>query len=105
VWQIECAEGALRWSSRGDKSTSADAVTIHVRGKRPRRVSLPELPYYDRAGALAAFAAAIREGTEPPASGRDNVRSLALMFAAIESAATGRTKAVDGLPASTSRPG
>lgn len=95
AWQIECAEGVLSWTGRDDTSLAADAVTIQPRGKRARRVSLPEVHYWDRAGSLAAFAESIRSGTEPSASGRDNLGSLALMFAAIESAATGRPQAIE----------
>ncbi|MBK9713546.1 MAG: Gfo/Idh/MocA family oxidoreductase [Kouleothrix sp.] len=103
AWQIECAEGLLSWTSRDDRTTDADLVTIQRRGKHARRVSLPALPYYDRAGSLAAFADAIHNSAEPPASGRDNLGSLALMFAAIESAATGRPQAVGALLPSPAR--
>lgn len=95
AWQIECAEGVLEWTGRDDASTEADVVTIRQRGKRARRVPLPRLPYWDRAGALAAFVAAIHDGGEPPASGRDNLGSLALMLAAIESAESGQPQAVN----------
>lgn len=94
AWQIECAEGVLSWTGRDDTTLEADAVTIQPRGKRARRVQLPEMPYFDRAGSLAAFAEAIRSGAEPSSSGRDNLGSLALMFAAIASAAAGRTQEV-----------
>ncbi len=94
VWQIEGAEGVLEWTSRGDAATDAEAVTLRPRGKRARRISLPELAYSDRLGALAAFAAAIQDRVEPPASGQDNVGSLALMVAAIEAATTGQPQAV-----------
>lgn len=98
AWQIECAEGLLSWTGRNDESTAADVVTIQPRGRRARRVPLPELPVWDRAGALAAFAAAIRDGGEPHASGRDNLGSLALMAAAVESATTGQTCAIPAEP-------
>ncbi len=94
AWQIECAEGVLSWTGRNDDSTEADRVTLQPRGKRARRVPLPELEHWDRAGSLAAFTAAIRDGVEPGPSGLDNLGSLALMFAAIESATTGRPQAV-----------
>jgi predicted dehydrogenase len=97
AWQIECAEGVLAWTGRNDNSTDADAVTIRLRGKRARRVPVPELRYWDRAGSLAAFAEAIRAGAEPPASGQDNLGSLALMFAAITSAATGEPQVIRAL--------
>jgi predicted dehydrogenase len=90
AWQIECAGGVIQWTSRNDNSLAGDALTVRPRGKRPRRVTLPEVEHWDRAGSLAEFAAAIREGTQPTASGRDNLGSLALMFAAIESAESRR---------------
>jgi predicted dehydrogenase len=94
AWQIEGAEGVLSWTGRNDDSTAADAVTIQLRGKRARRMALPELRSWDRAGSLAAFVEAIQAGAEPPASGRDNLGSLALMLAAIESAETGQPQTV-----------
>ncbi len=92
-WTIECADGVISWTGRGDESTIDDGVTVRPRGKRPRRVQLPEMRYWDRAGSLAAFVAAVREGAEPPTSGRDNLASLALTFASIESATTGLPQA------------
>jgi hypothetical protein len=50
---------------------------------------LPVLPNIDRAGALHAFATAIATGKEPESSGRDNLGSIALTYAAIESATSG----------------
>ena len=40
---------------------------------------------------LAEFIAAIREGREPECSGKDNLKSLAIVFAAIQSAEENRT--------------
>jgi predicted dehydrogenase len=98
TWQIECAGGLVHWTSRGDGGPEADTLTLRPHGKRARRVPLPPLPYADRAGALAAFVAAVRDGAEPPASGRDNLHSLALMFAAIDSAASGQVQQAQPLP-------
>ena len=36
------------------------------------------------------FVAAVRSGSEPETVGRDNIRSLAMVFGAIESAEAGR---------------
>ena len=94
-WQIECENGLISWTSRNDTSLDAEAVAIRLPGKRARRLVLPNLPYWDRAGSLAAFVAAIRDGTEPQSSGRDNIGSLALMFAAIASAQTGQPQLVN----------
>ena len=42
------------------------------------------------AGALAAFVHALRTGVPPEGEISDNVKTLAMVFAAIESAASGR---------------
>ncbi len=89
-WQIECAGGVIAWTGRDDNSLGADAVTLRPRGKRPSRVPLPALTYWDRAGSLAEFVDAVRGGREPLTSGRDNLASAALMFAAMQSAETGQ---------------
>ena len=51
-------------------------------------VPLVELAETGRAGVLAGFAAAIREGREPETSGRENLRTLELVFAAVEASAS-----------------
>lgn len=90
LWQIECAEGVISWSGRGDYDADVDTLSVGLRGKRARRVELPAIAHRDRAGAMAAFAQAVRAGTEPATSGRDNLSSLALTYAAIDAATTGQ---------------
>jgi predicted dehydrogenase len=93
-WRIECEGGEIRWSSRADFTLDADVVTIHPRGKRARRLPLPTPECWDRAGALIAFVEAIRSGVEPETSGRRNLATLALTFAAIASAESGQPQPV-----------
>ena len=81
---MECAGGEIEWTSRD--ATVSDRVIIRPLGKRAHQVKLPALALTDRLGSLQAFAQAVRTGQEPECSGRDNLRSLALMQAAIESA-------------------
>jgi predicted dehydrogenase len=91
-WRIELAGGEVVWTSRsGSREKLADRVTVKPLGRARRRVALPELPALDRAGSLLAFAQAIAENREPEASGRDNLGSLALMHAMIESSNSGLT--------------
>lgn len=47
------------------------------------------LAHTDRQGGLQAFARSVQGGPTPETSGRDNLRSLALMEAAGRSAASG----------------
>jgi predicted dehydrogenase len=50
---------------------------------------MPVLPLVDQAGSLAELLDAVRAGRQPESSGRENLGSLALALAAIESAEGG----------------
>ena len=82
-WHIECEKGEIIWSSRGD---DPENVLLRHHDGTVKEIELPELPVVDRRGSLAAFVEAVKTGTEPETSGRRNLNTLALMFAAIESA-------------------
>lgn len=88
-WRIECTGGEIAWTSRDNFGAGVDRVTVRPLGKRPHRLDLPILSRIDRAGSLHAFARAVATDEQPESSGRDNLGSLALMFAAIESATSG----------------
>lgn len=91
-WRMECTEGEIAWTSRGGNimDASHDRVAVTPLGEPAEALTLPKLPYLGRAGSLHAFAQAISDGVEPGCSGRNNLGSLALLYAAIESAATGK---------------
>lgn len=82
AWEIDGERGALLWD--GDRVELLPAG----RGRR-RRVKLLKAPAEGRLGVLAELTAAVRERREPETSGRDNLRTLALVLAAIESAKSG----------------
>ena len=86
---MECEGGEIAWTSRDNTGADADQVMIRRPGKRARRVELPVVDKIDRAGSLHAFAAAVKAGRPPQSSGRDNLGSIALMNAAVESATSG----------------
>lgn len=83
-WRMECAGGEILWSSRN--MPEPDSLTIRPLGKRARRIKLLDYPLTDRHGSLNAFREAIESDQEPESSGRDNLKTLSLMFTAIESA-------------------
>lgn len=88
-WRMECSHGEITWTSRSDLRTeSADRVSVRPLGEAVRELSLPEVKYEDRAGALAEFIKAVSTGIEAQSSGQDNLNSLAMAFAAIEAART-----------------
>lgn len=95
-WEILCERGTIRW--RGDDvlvRPLARPFLAKVRRRllghewRGHRVKPATLAYTDRVGVLAELAAAIGDGREPETSGRDNLRSVALVIGSIESARTG----------------
>ena len=85
-WSMEFERGQLFWTSRGEDNMLQDRVTLTPRRGRARTIPLPAMPHIDRAGTLAEFAASLRTGQEPETSGRDNLRTIALMIAAVSSA-------------------
>jgi predicted dehydrogenase len=87
-WQLELERGAIWWRTGAG---GREVVEVRPHGRRLRRVAVPAGRLgADRAAVLAGFVAAVCDGVEPPSAGRDNLRSLAVMTAALESVATGR---------------
>ena len=85
-WTMEFERGSVAWTSRGDEGVLDDRLVITPRGRRRKTVKLPEMARIDRAGTLGEFAGAIRAGREPETSGRDNLGTMAMVEAAVESA-------------------
>ncbi|MDX8516261.1 Gfo/Idh/MocA family protein [Mesorhizobium captivum] len=98
-WHMECAEGEIIWTCRGDRDVTLDGdqVRIRKRGHPVVPVDLPEMGMFGRKESLATFARAVESGTVAPIAslGRDNIGSLALMQAAITSATTGRVISIE----------
>ena len=90
-WRFVGAKGSLTWDG-------ADSIRIETVANAERQglfdpvkpVEPPALAEDDRIGGhfgvLSDFVAAVRAGAEPETAGRDNIRSLAMVFGAIESA-------------------
>lgn len=95
-WHIECKDGEIHWTGRGDNDTMAnDGVWLRPLGrKREKKIMLDPIGFYGRAGSLKAFGDAIASGEEPETSGRRNLGSVALMEAAAKSAASGQVEPV-----------
>ncbi|MGB3583676.1 MAG: Gfo/Idh/MocA family oxidoreductase [Roseiarcus sp.] len=94
-WRFVGANGSLVWDG-------ADTIRIEALGRGDRDglfdpvapVEPPALSTEDRIGGhfgvLHDFVAAVRSGAQPETAGRDNIRSLAMVFGAIESSEAGR---------------
>jgi predicted dehydrogenase len=94
-WRFVGSKGALTWDG-------AEQIRIEVVCAGERRglfdplasIEPPQLAPEDRVGGhlgvLLDFVSAVRSGGEPETVGRDNIRSLAMVLGAIESADSGR---------------
>jgi len=94
-WEIQGDAGALQWEDDrivlypGEREASGSRLARALRGFGPRGLKLDRGAALDRAGVLHELQSAIREAREPEASARDNVRTIALVAAAVESARSG----------------
>lgn len=92
-WRLDGTRGTVEFSFRGafQERETLDRLTLHRADSRPEAARLPAMPHKDRRGALHTFARWIREGTPPEgaSTAADNLKSLALMSAAIRSARAG----------------
>lgn len=97
AWQIQGTDGALTWDRntvRYRPSPENFGLTVYrssmlERGDNVMEVPLDVLPAEEREGTLLEFLTARREGRRPQAHGADNLRSLGLVYAAVESARSG----------------
>jgi len=89
-WRIQGERGCILWS-QGE-------IRIAGPGEEPRAVTITPLPRQDRALALAEFYSAVTEGRPPETSGSDNLHSIGMVFAALDSARTGRPKPMPQMP-------
>ena len=92
-WRLDGTRGTIEFTFRGafEERERLDRLTLYRPDAPPEAAKLPAMRNKDRKGALDAFARWIRDGVPPEAAStaRDNLMSLALMFAAIRSARGG----------------
>jgi predicted dehydrogenase len=94
AWRIVGTRGSLTWDGfsdlRAERSTGSRDGLFDV----VEAVEVPPLDPRDRIGGhlgvIQDFVDAVRDGAAPETAGADNIKSLAMVFGAIESAETGR---------------
>ncbi|RWM05135.1 MAG: Gfo/Idh/MocA family oxidoreductase [Mesorhizobium sp.] len=97
-WRIVAERGSLMWD--GHDGLKAEVVASGRDGiiDKTQVIEVPALDPADRVGGhlgiIQDFVRAIETGTEPETRGADNIKSLAMVFGAIESAETGRRVAI-----------
>ncbi len=86
-WEIVGERGRISWT--GGDWNQAD-ITIQHWGEEARPVELVQLERGGQEGLLHEFVTALANGTQPDTAAASNIDSLAIVFAAVESAETGR---------------
>ncbi|MBZ9935855.1 Gfo/Idh/MocA family oxidoreductase [Mesorhizobium sp. BR1-1-16] len=94
AWRIVGTKGSLTWDGHDDiRAEVATGVSAGLFSE-VAAVEIPPLDPSDRTGGhlglIQDFVAATRGGPEPETVGHQNIRSLAMVFGAIESATGGR---------------
>ncbi|KUM28057.1 oxidoreductase [Mesorhizobium loti] len=98
AWRIVAERGSLIWD--GDDALKAEVIAPGREGliDKTEPIEVPPLDPADRVdghrGIIEDFMRAIETGIEPETRGADNIKSLAMVFGAIESAETGRRVAI-----------
>lgn len=98
AWRVIGAKGTLTWDGdedfRAERPIGSDGLIREVEA-----IEVPPLDSNDaiggHAGVIRDFVDAVRAGREPETVSHENIKSLAMCFAAIESAASGRRALLD----------
>ncbi len=90
LWRAVGERGSATWDGESGPRVEADGVKAVVPG--PKRVDPRR--FHGLEAALADFVAAVRTGSTPAGECHDNIRSLAMCHAAVESATRGVPVAV-----------
>lgn len=94
TWRLVGTKGMLTWDGEENfKASVAGGQDGLLRGATSIEVPPPanEEETHGHASVIADFLTAIRTGRAPETAGQDNIKSLAMVFGAIESARSGRS--------------
>ena len=98
AWRVVGTKGSVTWD--GATGLRCEVVETPEGFIYPyREVEVPELRATEmtawHGSAVEAFVGAVRRGETPETTGADNIRSLAMVYGAVESSEAGRRVAVD----------
>lgn len=85
TWRVSGEKGSALWDGENEPVLAADA----------RPAERPRSPYSDIAGSLRVFVEALRTGATPTGEVHENVMSLVMVEASVQSARTGQRVLVD----------
>lgn len=97
AWRLVCSKGTLLWD--GEEGLSAHVIAGDEGFFRPLEAIAPLPPAdaaetHGHASVIAGFLDAIAQGRAPETAASDNINSLAMVFAAIDSARTRQRVAI-----------
>jgi len=97
-WRVSGRLGTARWDGDGDPVVAlGDGATADDREGVAAVLTGPRSPHDGIAGALSVFVRALRTGEAPSGEVHENVLSLAMVDAAVESAGSGEVVRLDDL--------
>jgi predicted dehydrogenase len=82
VWRIQGKDSAILWNDEGIFKAEGDNITP---------IEPLSIPLEGRDLVLEEFRKAVEEGREPECYGYDNLRSLAMVFASLDSIKSGKS--------------
>jgi predicted dehydrogenase len=103
LWRIEGARGYLVLDRDEVRVYEGDDPHTPGTAREEQRVPLVAMSHTDQAAVLMDFATAVQAGRPAPTTARDNLRSIQMVFAAVESATRGAPVTLDGLGESALR--
>jgi predicted dehydrogenase len=89
-WRVLCTQGTATWDGEDGLEAQAEEADEGRRQMNDVPVEVPELPFVGHGGQIDDFLRSLDQGTNPETECHDNIKSLAMILAAIRSAEEGR---------------
>ncbi len=90
-WRAVATRGTACWlTGEAPKAVRVVGTEGFIRETEPVPVPVPKLAHTGHAGVIAEFLACVKNGGTPQTAAADNIKSLAMVEAAVKSAETGR---------------
>ena len=94
AWRVIGTRGSVLWDGSADMRCEVIAEDSDAFLREYETVTVPEYPEVTKrpeghAAVIAAFLEGLHDGTPPETAATDNIKSLAMVYAAVESAETG----------------
>jgi predicted dehydrogenase len=96
LWRVECERGYLVLDRDELRVFEGDDPHRPGSADEEQAVALVDMERSDQAAVLTSFADAVRAGRPAPTTARDNLRSIEMVFAAVEAATTGSAVTLSG---------